>query len=75
MRYNRSSKSYYSMHLYGICGCDVLAYPAHHTHNHLAMRKSKYSLNEAKMIDVNNLRKGVTFEHDGNIWKVLEYSH
>jgi elongation factor P len=39
------------------------------------MRKSKYSLNEAKMIDVNNLRKGVTFEHDGNIWKVLEYSH
>lgn len=27
------------------------------------------------MIDVNNLRKGVTFEHDGNIWKVLEYSH
>ncbi len=27
------------------------------------------------MIDVNNLRKGVTFEHDGHIWKVLEYSH
>ena len=27
------------------------------------------------MIDVNDLRKGVTFEHDGNIWKVLEYSH
>jgi elongation factor P len=27
------------------------------------------------MIDVNNLRKGVTFEYDGNIWKVLEYSH
>jgi elongation factor P len=27
------------------------------------------------MIDVNNLRKGVTFEHDGNLWKVLEYSH
>jgi elongation factor P len=27
------------------------------------------------MIDVNNLRKGVTFEHDDNIWKVLEYSH
>lgn len=27
------------------------------------------------MIDVNALRKGVTFEHDGNIWKVLEYSH
>jgi elongation factor P len=27
------------------------------------------------MIDVNTLRKGVTFEHDGNIWKVLEYSH
>lgn len=27
------------------------------------------------MIDVNNLRKGVTFEHDGHLWKVLEYSH
>ena len=27
------------------------------------------------MIDVNNLRKGVTFQRDGNLWKVLEYSH
>jgi len=27
------------------------------------------------MIDVNNLRKGVTFEHDGHLWKVSEYSH
>lgn len=27
------------------------------------------------MIDVNDLRKGVTFELDGNIYKVLEYSH
>jgi elongation factor P len=27
------------------------------------------------MIDVNELRKGVTFEQDGNIWKVLEYNH
>jgi len=27
------------------------------------------------MIDVNNLRKGVTFELDGNLFKVLEYSH
>ena len=27
------------------------------------------------MIDVNELRKGVTFELDGNLWKVLEYSH
>lgn len=27
------------------------------------------------MIDVNDLRKGVTFEHDGQIYKVLEYSH
>jgi len=27
------------------------------------------------MIDVNDLRKGVTFEHDDNLWKVLEYSH
>ena len=27
------------------------------------------------MIDVNELRKGVTFEFDGNIYKVLEYSH
>ncbi len=27
------------------------------------------------MIDVNDLRKGVTFTFDGNIYKVLEYSH
>ena len=27
------------------------------------------------MIDVNDLRKGVTFELDGDIYKVLEYSH
>lgn len=27
------------------------------------------------MIDVNDLRKGVTFELDGNLFKVLEYSH
>jgi elongation factor P len=27
------------------------------------------------MIDVNDLRKGVTFELDGRLFKVLEYSH
>jgi elongation factor P len=27
------------------------------------------------MIDVNDLRKGVTFEYDGMLFKVLEYSH
>jgi len=27
------------------------------------------------MIDVNNLRKGVTFEMDGSLFKVLDYSH
>ena len=27
------------------------------------------------MIDVNDLRKGVTFEYDDQLWKVLEYSH
>jgi len=27
------------------------------------------------MIDVNQLRKGVTFEFDGNIYKVLDYHH
>jgi elongation factor P len=27
------------------------------------------------MIDVNDLRKGVTFELDGNLYKVLEYNH
>lgn len=27
------------------------------------------------MIDVNELRKGVTFEHDDSLWKVLEYQH
>ena len=27
------------------------------------------------MIDVNELRKGVTFELDGQLFKVLDYSH
>jgi elongation factor P len=27
------------------------------------------------MIDVNELRKGVTFEQDGSLYKVMEYSH
>jgi len=27
------------------------------------------------MIDVNELRKGVTFEFDGNLFKVVEYAH
>jgi elongation factor P len=27
------------------------------------------------MIGVEDLRKGVTFAHDGHIWRVLEYSH
>ncbi|HSQ25868.1 MAG TPA: elongation factor P [Anaerolineales bacterium] len=27
------------------------------------------------MIDVNNLRKGVTFEYDGNLYKVTDYHH
>lgn len=27
------------------------------------------------MIDVNDLRKGVTFEYDNHLYKVLEYSH
>ena len=27
------------------------------------------------MIDVNELRKGVTFESDGNLYRVLEYTH
>jgi elongation factor P len=27
------------------------------------------------MIDVNELRKGVTFEYDGGLYKVIEYSH
>lgn len=27
------------------------------------------------MIDVNQLRKGVIFELDGSLWRVLEYSH
>lgn len=37
-----------------------------------------YFNNERKasfMIDVNDLRKGVTFELDGNLYKVLDYAH
>src|SRR3970040_352186 len=38
--------------------------------NHLTKAKES-----AGMIDVNELRKGVTFELDGNLYKVLDYSH
>src|SRR4030042_2092036 len=27
------------------------------------------------MIDVNDLRKGVTFEYDGSLYKVMDYHH
>jgi len=37
--------------------------------------KHEISQNEERMIDVNDLRKGVTFEYDGNLYKVMEYSH
>lgn len=37
--------------------------------------KFETSQNEERMIDVNDLRKGVTFEYDGNLYKVMEYSH
>jgi elongation factor P len=37
--------------------------------------KYETSQNEERMIDVNDLRKGVTFEYDGNLYKVMEYSH
>jgi elongation factor P len=30
---------------------------------------------ESEMIEVNELRKGVTFEFDGGLYKVLDYSH
>jgi elongation factor P len=32
-------------------------------------------IGKSNMIDVNELRKGVTFEQDGNLYKVLEYAH
>jgi elongation factor P len=35
----------------------------------------QFFLSEASMIDVNELRKGVTFELDGQLFKVLDYSH
>ena len=37
--------------------------------------RHEISKNEESMIDVNDLRKGVTFEYDGNLYKVMEYSH
>jgi len=32
-------------------------------------------IEEESMIDVNDLRKGVTFEFDGSLYRVLEYHH
>jgi elongation factor P len=41
----------------------------------LLVNKPKQNQKGLTMIDVNELRKGVTFELDGNIYKVLEYDH
>jgi elongation factor P len=38
-------------------------------------QKIQTTKESASMIDVNELRKGVTFELDGNLYKVLDYSH
>jgi elongation factor P len=37
--------------------------------------KSQLDAGKGIMIDVNELRKGVTFELDGSLFKVLDYSH
>jgi elongation factor P len=37
--------------------------------------KHYYKTNEEVMIDVNELRKGVTFEYDGSLFRVLDYHH
>jgi elongation factor P len=34
-----------------------------------------YKSNEEVMIDVNEMRKGVTFEYDGSLYRVLDYHH
>jgi elongation factor P len=34
-----------------------------------------FEMRQAVMIDVNDLRKGVTFEYDGALFKVLDYHH
>src|SRR5215207_8228163 len=39
------------------------------------MQSSSHNKESASMKDVNELRKGVTFELDGNLYKVLDYSH
>jgi len=46
---------------------DATAHPAYNTRREVITRDA--------MIDVNDLRKGVTFELDGEIYKVLEYHH
>jgi elongation factor P len=38
-------------------------------------RNSSVIKGKENMIDVNELRKGITFEYDGQLLKVLEYSH
>ena len=44
-------------------------------YNPAASTEFQTNKESARMIDVNELRKGVTFELDGNLYKVLDYSH
>lgn len=42
---------------------------------HQQLPQKKYKDRRASMIDVNDLRKGVTFELENNLYKVLDYHH
>lgn len=44
-------------------------------YNPAASTEFQIKKESARMIDVNELRKGVTFELDGNLYKVVDYSH
>jgi len=44
-------------------------------YNPAASTEIQIKKESARMIDVNELRKGVTFELDGNLYKVVDYSH
>jgi elongation factor P len=52
-----------------------LAFLSEQCYNPAASKTSQQNKESASMIDVNELRKGVTFEMDGGLYKVLEYSH
>lgn len=58
-----------------LSGLPLWCYNRARSNGQIGKKRKRLENEERHMIDVNDLRKGVTFEYDGQLFKVLEYSH